>query len=407
MGILKSIFVIFLGVFCLGEIFRFNLGNNIYIKPIDIAVIVLSLAWIAQEYRYIKKIYKDTLFLPIALFIGTMILSLSININNFSQNEVFVAFSYIVRWVLYANLYFIVKNFNPKFKKKILYMLLVVGAIFTFFGFVQYLFYSNLRNLYYLGWDEHMHRMFSAFLDPNFAGAFFVLYLFFLLGILFYSLNNNKIKQARFIGSISIFALISIFLTHSRSALIMLLIATVIFFMLSKKMKWIIGIILVSVIFIAISSKSFNIENINLFRIASTEARIDSAKIAINIIKDNPLLGVGFNTYRYAQIKYGFRNPTSSNVSHADAGTDNSFLFVMATTGIIGMIAYLNLLWSMLRESYSNYKSYDSKSIQKYIGIIAMTLIVGIIISAIFINSLFYPFILIWMWVLLGFMEKK
>ena len=407
MDVLKFVFIIFLAMFCLGEVVRFDLGNNFFIKPIDAAAIVLSLIWAIKRFNRRREIFSDSLFLPISIFIGVMFASLILNVKNFSQNEIFVAFSYILRWILYANLYFIVKTFPSKFKKKILYTLLTVSGIFTFFGFIQYFFYSNLRNLYYLGWDEHMHRMFSVFLDPNFAGAFFVLYLFFLLGILLYLLNNNKIKQSWLIGLMSIFALISIFLTYSRSALIMFLLSVIIFFVLLRKIKWIFGIILISTTFIVISSKNFNIENINLFRIASAEARLDSAKIAMQIIRENPVFGVGFNTYRYAQIKYGFRNEINSSGSHADAGTDNSFLFVLATTGIVGLIFYLNLLWNIIKKAYSSYKVNKENNIQKYISITIISSVVGLIVSSLFINSLFYSFIMIWMWILLGLVSRR
>lgn len=407
MGILKFIFIVFLGAFSLGEIIRFDLGSNIYIKPVDVVAVILLFSWIIYNFKsFIKKIRSDKLFSPVMWVTVIMCISLAVNFKNFSGNEIMIGLSYIIRWILYASLFFIIKSFSSKFKEKILYMLLIMGGFFTLFGFIQYFFYSNLRNLYYLGWDEHMYRMFSTFLDPNFAGAFFVAYLIFLLGLLSYFLKNNKIKQASLVGLISIFSLISVFLSYSRSALIMLLTSIFIFSVLTKKWHWIFGFTLISLVFILISSRSFNVENINLFRITSAEARIDSAKIAINIIKDNPFLGVGFNTYRYAQVKYGFRNPVGSSISHADAGTDNSFLFVLATTGIIGLIFYLNLLWKILKRPYLNYSSYGEKDIRKYIAIIIASSMLGIIVNSFFINSLFYPFILAWMWILLGLISS-
>lgn len=404
MDILKLIFVIFLGVFSLGEVIRFDLNNNFSIKPIDIAAVVLVLFWLAGVRVSKKNIsFKDNLLLPLILFIACLFISLLFNIKNFENNEIFLAFAYILRWILYSFLFFIVRSFSPKFKKKILYLMLVTGGLLVLFGFVQYFFYSSLRNLYYSGWDEHMHRVFSTFLDPNFAGAFFVLYSIFLSGIFLYFLKKNNVKQTWLIGLISVFSITSIFLTYSRSALITLFTSIIIFSTLTKKIYLIFGVVIISIIFILISSKNFNIENINLFRIASTEARIDSAKIAIQIIRDNPFLGIGFNTYRYAQIKYGFRNAVSS---HADAGTDNSFLFVFATTGIIGLILYLNLLLAILKKSYMNYKKYKDKDIQKYISVIVIASMAGIIVDSLFINSLFYSLILVWMWILLGLNEE-
>lgn len=408
MGILKVIFVIFLLLFSFGEVFRFNFGTNVFIKPLDVILIAVFSIWLFGVFRSdVKSIFRDKLLIPIVLFVASMLLSLMLNFNNFSSNEIVVAFFYIARWVLYVSLYFVVKGFSSKFKQKIIYLLLLIGGLFVLFGFIQYFFYSSLRNLYYLGWDEHMYRMFSTFLDPNFAGSFFVLFLVFLSGIFLFFLNNNKIRQIRLIGFMFIFTLVSIYLTYSRSALIMLLVSIFIFSSLIKKRKWTFLIIGVSILFILFSWKNFYIENINLFRIVSAEARIDSAKIALEIIKNNPVFGVGFNTYRYAQVNYGFRDAVGSRSSHADAGTDNSFLFVASTTGIVGLILYLNLLVAILKRAFESYKQYKDKNFQKYMGLIIVASMGGIIANSFFVNSLFYSFAIIWLWILLGLIESN
>jgi len=90
---------------------------------------------------------------------------------------------------------------------------------------------------------------------------------------------------------------------------------------------------------------SSNVENMNLFRRTSSLARLNNYSTAIKIITGHPLLGVGFNSYRY--VKEMYIKPGLGNIpSHADAGLDNSFLFILATTGIIGLLAYL-FLWEV------------------------------------------------------------
>src|SRR3989344_4212784 len=89
--------------------------------------------------------------------------------------------------------------------------------------------------LYYLGWDEHLYRLFSTFLDPNFAGAFFVLYFLFALNILIDSLKKQTKFFSLFIGLMSFLALIAIFLTYSRSALLMLITGSFIFLFLNAR----------------------------------------------------------------------------------------------------------------------------------------------------------------------------
>jgi len=179
----------------------------------------------------------------------------------------------------------------------------------------------------------------------------------------------------------------------------MLFASSITLLVLRKQLKLLIILFIISAIMFAIFSKNFYIENTNLLRIASSEARIDSAKNAIEIIKNNPILGVGFNSYRYAQIRYGFRQQTETINSHADAGTDNSFLFVLATTGIIGFIAYM-LFWKRLvRIAFNNRTS--------TVGIITLSSVAGLFVNSLFINSLFFPLIMLWMWILMGLIENN
>lgn len=405
MGLLKFILVAALILFPLGEVARLQLGNGFSLILNDIIVAILFFAWLINSFVN-KKISHNELLKPIAIFAGIGLFSLLINSRLIIQQEFYVSFSYMFRWVTYSGLYFVIKQFDLNFKNKVINLMIITGVIMVLGGYVQYFLYPNLRNLYYLGWDEHMHRMFASFLDPNFSGAFFVLYFLFLMGWIFKfkgSRNYSNTRLAIYI-SILILTLIAIFLTYSRSALIMLFFALFTFLLIKKMKKWMLAVIFVFLIFFALSYKNFYIENINLLRTASTQARIKSVAEAINIIKRQPILGVGFNAYRYAQIKYGVRSGDNAFQSHADAGTDNSFLFILATTGIVGLVSYLYLWVILFRRVYAK-------------GILTQDLIwlkpviiassVGVFIDSFFINSLFYPFIMMWMWVLLGLIENN
>jgi O-antigen ligase len=234
--------------------------------------------------------------------------------------------------------------------------------------------------------------MFSSFLDPNFAGAFFVLYFLFLFGMTIDYIKHNKINYSLILSLISLISLVAILLTYSRSALIMLIVGSTTLFLLKKQKKLIFLILGVAVIFFVIAANNFYIESLNLLRTASSNARLESASHALVIIKDNPIIGVGFNAYRYAQVKYGFvKENNDGALSHSGAGTDNSFLFVLATTGVIGLIFYL-YMWFKILKTQGN----------KTMGSIVIASIVGIFVNSFFINSLFYSSIMLWMWILIG-----
>ena len=207
MGVLEVLFAILMFTFTIGEVIRVNLGNSVFVKPVDLVAVILILAWLVKEIRHSgnqaspkhpesPNTKRDSgqarMTSSILLFVGVALISLFVNIKYLSNSELIVSFSYLGRWVLYAGLYYVVRDFPFEFRKKIIFILAISGALFVLFGLIQYFFYSNLRNLYYLGWDDHMHRLFSTFLDPNFAGSFFVLYFIFLCGILLYFLKKGR-----------------------------------------------------------------------------------------------------------------------------------------------------------------------------------------------------------------------
>jgi len=383
MSFFKKIFILAIFLFSLGEIIRIDYGNGIVFRPLDVVIGMTVVFWLIFKLIKKEKIKQKNIYIPILSFAGIGGLSLLINYSSLSVSEFFISLMYLIRWIAYAGIFFVVLDFDENFKKKISNILIIVGSLIVGLGYIQYFFYSNLRNLYYLGWDEHMYRMFSVFLDPNFAGAFFVLFLLFLVSIFLK-------KKSILMGLILILTLAAVFLTFSRSALIMLIISTSLLFILMSRKKLIILLFAIVFVAILISSRYFNIANINLFRVASSEARIETAKDTLRIIQSRPILGIGFNAYRYVQVQYGLRNKIN-NASHADASTDNSFLFVMATTGIVGLILYLFLWFRMIKNA----------------SVLVIASVVGVFVDSLFINSLFYPFIMLWLWILMGLEIKR
>ncbi len=114
----------------------------------------------------------------------------------------------------------------------------------------------------------------------------------------------------------------------------------------------------------------------------------------MRIAKNNFWLGVGFNAFRFTQRDYGFISLDDWQNTNAGAGTDNSFLFVLATTGIFGLIFFV-YFW--LKASWLSFKIKDNTS-----GRILFSSLILIVLSSMAVNSLFYPWILIWLLILMA-----
>ena len=171
-------------------------------------------------------------------------------------------------------------------------------------------------------------------------------------------------------------------------------------FILIQRKKYIFYLLGVIVLFIVIISPFFYLENIDLFRVHSSLARLTDLQHVIKIILDNPVVGVGFNSYRYAQLKYHLINAYSPFPSHSASGDDTSLLFVAATTGIAGLFGYCYLWWRLLKNAFLSYKS-------NLFALVFIASVTGLFVDALFNNSLFYAEIMFWMWMLTGLMVER
>ena len=386
----------------LGEIIRIDLGNDVFLKPLDVIVAAAAVLFVIQSTINNKKFIFPKLAKGIIIFSFIGIFSLVLNYSKLSQKEFLASFLYWFRFVSYASLYFMVINIDKNFVKYISKLLLLSGIIILVLGFIQYFLYPNLQNLYYLGWDEHNYRMFSVFLDPNFAGAFFVIFLIYLLGLVYKANKSSEKQQIYFLSILAILDFIAIILTYSRSALLMLAAGLMSYFIILNKKIYILYFFIIMTLIIVFLSRSFDKENTNLFRTTSSFARINSYTRAIEVVKINPFFGVGFNAYRYVDVKSVITSTKVNYQEHAGAGVDNSLLFVMATTGIIGLLAYIYFYYSVLKRAL--YLKSKRSNIYSLIVICSLT---GLLVNSFFINSLFYPSIMLWMWIQIGLMENN
>lgn len=380
----------------LGEVGRYvfpSIGNAPVLINDVLVGITISLWACIKFYR--KEKIVSILLLPVSLFLGACILSLLLNSYHYSFSQVITAALYIVRWAMYAGLFFVIGDMDTRYQNRILYALLISGQIIVGIGYIQFFLYPSLGNLYYLGWDEHLYRMFSVFLDPNFAGVFFSLVSFLTLFLLLKHISKKAYGWAIFFALLWVMDIGAVYLTYSRTALLALIVSLIVFLWVSGKKKFILFTLLIIFMSIFLLPKTFQTEGTNLLRIASTEARMVTAQQAVAIFLENPILGVGFNAYRFAQYRYGYLGGPYWSTSHGGSSTDNSYLFVLATTGVIGGIAFGFLLYRIFMLCKENGK-------QTLLGMITLASLAGVGVSSLFNNSLFYVFILEWMWVLIG-----
>ncbi len=393
MGILNVLLLIILVVLLpLGQVLRIDLGNGVAINPLDMGIFVVAVLSTVQLVR--KRLFPRFLK-PLVLFGAVGLLGLLVNFKTLTTQELLVSFLYLFRFVCYgvvaAGVYLL-----PK-KEWVWKGLLLGGGIVVVAGFVQYAFYQSLWGVLYEGWDPHLYRMFSTFLDPNFSGPFFALYFLLLL----YKWFGSTTTTTKIIwGMAGACTFLAVILSFSRGAYIDLGVSALVYLFLKGYKKIAIGI---PVVIIGLSlCVAFFLpygEEKHLLRTTSTQARLVSAENALSIFVHNPFIGVGFDAYRYAQHRYHLLNGFNWEDTHSGAGTNNSYVFVLATTGIVGGIVYGWFWLSMLKRSLYLLKD------KKPYAIFFFSSWIALLVSGIFENTLFYPSLMVWLFVLLGLID--
>jgi len=355
----------------------------------DLVMFLLILTWGIWRFLLIKKKYTlPPLTKPIFLFLMIAIISLIVNSSRLSIRELFVSGLYLLRWIVYAGLYFVLIDLKDRFNylkwSSMVNYLIVLGAMTAIFGLVQYLIWPDIGFLEVFGYDPHYFRLVGTFFDPGFVGIILVLTLILLVVSNWEKIGIFKLKNLP-VHCLLFTLYCSLALTYSRSSYLAYLMGIGVIAFIKKAPRFFLIILFIGALTLLILPRQSGGEGIRLERTSTIQARAGSWRNALIISRDHPLIGVGFNAFRYAQRDYGFLKERWQE-SNAGAGADSSLLFVLATTGIIGFLTYLGIWWKILRIGN--------------LTILASAL--AILIHSLFLNSLFYPWVMAWMWILLA-----
>ncbi|MDP3888791.1 MAG: O-antigen ligase family protein [bacterium] len=397
MKTLVFLLILYLVVFTLGQLLRFTLGmTEINLHFADIAVGILVSFWLINKIIKKEKFVWPPLSKQIFLFFCLAAVSLAFNstpLRSIFHNEMplagrelFVSWLYLFRWIFYAGLYFVVYDLvliKKELVENIKKWLIWVGLGVAVFGLGQYVFLPDTRFLENFGWDPHYFRVIGTFFDPGFLGVILVLSLI-LLTLWLWKVKPNKLGILFWLIIYSALAL-----TYSRASYLAYLLGmgTIAYF--KKSPKFFVCIFAFLIVTILLLPRPGG-EGVKLERESTIKYRIINWGQSLTIARDHPVFGVGFNAYRYSQRDYGFLDFANWRSSHAGGGADSSLLFVLATTGIFGLLAYLWLWWKIIITSL---KRKDA---------LILATVSALLIHSLFDNSLFYPWVMGWIWILLG-----
>lgn len=303
---------------------------------------------------------------PLMIYVLTAFLSTSLAVMKSEMEMLFAAYALITLLLLLLFIYVIPYWFDSLNKiLKVINIYLLSLTITNLYGVSEF-----IINRFLLG--DIFFRMSSFFNDPNIYSRFNLIGIFFILSLLFFHKGLNK-SQILVYASILSIAIISLFLSLSRSGYLTFFIGLIIFsfFLEGKRYKVIafLSVFLMAIIAIILLATQRDFFGGTALVEASTLNRVQLIIGGINFLQDNWLFGVGYTNFGNFYIShYVSKILKVSAFDYTMTGfatsIHNWFIEVWVEQGIFGIIAFFILFSNLLRNLFRRFKLTENQSLK-------------------------------------------
>jgi hypothetical protein len=391
--------VLFL-VFFLGWLFNIIVSsskgklNHPIFEPLMLFSLIVFVSGVVTFFRFAN-------FFP---FLSDNVYDLVVNVNGVRaggalMSDVFTFLSYITVFLFLFILFNAIHT--REFVKKILIVLSISIFLSLMFSLIQIYYSMSLGNTAIWVW---LKRINSTFKDPNSFGAILSCFLPLVLGMGLAFRKNSKL----FFLFLLIFGLIVFPAIGSRSAFLGLGVSFITFSLLflmphkisPKKTNIYISSIILIAVFLLFSFLFFN-KHSNLHQridrsleaLTSKDSlpelftrKLDLWAIALHMIKDYPLAGIGLGSYIVEMPNWGQTMRVSLG-QYTDSA-ENYLLHIGSELGMIGLFLTFWVFFEIIKASRKAWKALPADNRDKYIVIGSISGIVSL-----FMNTLFHSYI--------------
>lgn len=394
--ILWLLVFLYLVIFPFGQLLRISVGfTDAHLG--DILVGLIGIIWIARSRKTLPPKSREMI-----CFFAACAFSFLLAAHSFSTNQLITGGLYLLRLISYGLFYFAVWSITREESSRHILSkcLIVVGIIFAILGWVQYFIFPDIRPFAIWGWDEHYMRLVGTFLDPGFTSIVLVFLIIILFstfvpadaaryrGAKLFHLPGGIVSTPRVLLLCVVFG--ALLFTYSRAGYISFLAGMVTISILRKNVFVLLGAAVILGVGTLLLPQNTS-EGTTLSRTTSSFARFESWGNAIKIWETSPVFGVGFNNYQFAINRLGLNDGDNRVPSHGTTGSDSSLLFVMATTGAVGILLFSHFALKLVTSVWGG-KGITAEAFAASF--------VALSVHSIFLNSLFYPAVMGWMAIL-------
>ena len=313
--------------------------------------------------------------------------------------EVIASLAYLARWCLYFGIYVVVINCLRS--SDIEGVWITIERVFVamcIFGLFQAAFLPNFAFLVFpesapKEWDVQGHRLVSTLLDPNMMAGLIDVVLLVMLGRMAFGVRVALWKP------LLLFA--ALLATLSRGGLLSFVVGALVIVAVRGMTKRMMKVAAVAVLglmaaapWIAAFARGYS-----RFTVSddSALARIVAWQRSIELLAENPWIGIGFNTYGFVQEHRGLERLGAHTYS-----AEGGLLFIAVMTGLVGLAVYVFMLWRVTRRCQRGWMNRAADPAQRglFLGVGAAT--VAVLVDTLFVNTLLAPFMMELLWVLWG-----
>lgn len=373
-----------------GQLVRLPLpgqGGGALLSDITALAVIVGAGMVTVKKRSLSPSLMAVAALA-GIFLCWAPLMLFISLGTLPTSHLIISLAY---WVRLATLLALIPALcvlceDEKSKKSLRISSVGAGAALIILGFIQYMFVPDLAFLAPAGWDPHIGRLVSTWLDPNFFGLFCLLYILLLLQV-------KKTYPLMWLAT-AMLTILALVATQSRSSWLaggaIIFIAPYLIISLRRSLHpatvragaAAIGALLLTTVIITTLFFYDRLAGL-VVSDATVQLRADSLRVAWSaVVEPHWLLGVGYNAFGWYAQKAGL---IADFLTHSRSGIDNSFLALWATTGVVGLTLFSGMWTLIAAKLVSHWRTNGSLA-----PLIALVAIGVLTTHALFTNSFLY-----------------
>jgi hypothetical protein len=387
--------------------------KNTAIVPAEIALGAIGLLLLARKLRQKRLfLYNASLIVPMLLFVLAAGISLGVNTHYYRLHsyEVLISATYLLRWAFYCLPYVFVVELvrTQKDVKELLWSVSIGVFLFSVFGIFQaflmpdFAFMLNPTARVGLDWDVQHDRLVSTLLDPNFAGCLIAMGLAGSVAFL-----QEGYRKAWLL--IPVFGL-ALLLTYSRGSILSFLIAFVYLIVTGRGKKRLLAAALALGLIPLVLAPYLLPRAVQYARLGfsdySARGRIYSWKLCLDLIRDNPVFGIGFNTTPYVvpRLPYDWGLGGYMPIGAPSFEVTGGLLTIFVLSGLIGTACYCFLLGKVLWMGHAVYTRSPDRLYRSFAQSVSASTIIWVV-SSFFTLTILYVFLMGLMWIVFGLLN--